>query len=133
MASSTRAGANPKADRLLRWLITRIRKDKERFIRLLAKKLIYPDSGCVEWVGQYNKNGYPRQNACVDGKRVYFYAHHIFWTLKNGRAIAPDREIDHDCDNIRCVLHLEEVTREKNLEKRDRRQAARRIGPDVPF
>ena len=70
-------------------------------------------TGCWKWTGQRN-NGYG--HVYVDGKTVY--AHRFMYELVKG-SIAAGLQVDHLCDNPRCVNpdHLEVVTQMENLRR----------------
>jgi hypothetical protein len=56
------------------------------------------DSGCVEWIGSIDADGYGR--VWVKGKRVG--AHRRAWELTEG-PIPDGLDVLHRCDNRRCV------------------------------
>jgi hypothetical protein len=61
------------------------------------------ESGCLEWLGSFDKNGYGFLS--VGNKNAF--AHRIAWTLVNG-PIPDGMVIAHHCDNPRCcrIEHL---------------------------
>lgn len=98
-------------------------KNVEPWDRILAKVEKNYHTGCWEWIGARNRNGYGM---------VYFHgrrrqAYHVTWELHHQRALPAGKEIDHLCSNPRCVnpLHLEPVTHRENL-LRGNTTAARR-------
>ena len=127
--SSAPKGTRGRGDRLWRWLLRRVKKDRTALVKLLATKLPeqWKEGDCILWQGCCNPNGYPRLTAWQE-KRLYFYAHHIFWTLANRRPIPDEFELGHDPDkgcseDRRCVNpdHLTLMTRDLNLRQRNAR------------
>lgn len=112
-------------------LIERVRKNREALIRRLERNIRW-DGDCAIWTGakgQNNpRNGYGRINFWYGGKHVQFSAHAVFMTLMLKAPIPDDKEVDHICDRRDCVRHLQLVTRQGNLEKRDQRQKAKTRG-----
>lgn len=81
----------------------------ERF----AEKVAPRESGCVEWTGALNPNGYGQFYA---SRGKYVKAHR--WAYENQVGpIAGDLPLDHLCRNRKCVNveHLEPVTQRVNL------------------
>lgn len=64
----------------------------------LALRSVSVASGCVEWAGLRNRDGYGYLRA--NGRRVR--AHRVAWELVHG-SIPPDMIICHHCDNPACV------------------------------
>ena len=75
--------------------------------------------GCWNWIGTINKDGYP----LIRFKYRQWRAHRLHFAFYKG-ALVPEMEIDHLCNNRRCVnpAHLEQVTSDEN----NRRAAERR-------
>lgn len=76
-----------------------------------------PDSGCLEWAGPLNSDGYGTMR--VDGKSRL--AHRIAWELVNGE-IPDGMLVCHHCDNPRCVNATEHLflgTQAENMRDRD--------------
>ncbi len=70
------------------------------------------DKGCWVWDGHVNDSGY----AIVWIDKVKLRAHRIAYILVNG-PVAEDLDIDHGCENRRCInpAHLEAVTHQLEL------------------
>lgn len=70
-------------------------------------------TGCCEWTGAVEREGYPIMYVRHDGKQTYFRVHRALWIHNNRRDIPAGLEIHHGCHN-RCCLnpkHLELSTR----------------------
>lgn len=95
------------------WLARQVRLNKERLIDRLNRNLV-DDGDCKVWVptGSGTKKGYGRISASPTLK---LYIHHVFWTLMNCRPIPAGMEIDHTCENRRCVKHLQLIDPDTNL------------------
>jgi hypothetical protein len=81
----------------------------------LAERLVEdPTTGCVNWTGSTQHNGYGRIGAGKKGKHVP--AHRVAYELAKG-PVPPGLQIDHLCRNRRCCnpAHLEAVTYEENM------------------
>lgn len=85
--------------------------DKD-LLRFLKYVLVNKETGCWEWTGTSNGNGYGR---------VYMYgkmmgAHRVSYEHYVG-AIAPRMQIDHKCRMKRCVnpYHLQQVSNCENI------------------
>jgi hypothetical protein len=74
--------------------------------------ILNPATGCHEWIGGANDQGYGY--AKVDGRM--FRVHRLAWALANG-PIPDGLLIRHDCDNPRCVnvAHLCLGTHQDNM------------------
>lgn len=57
-------------------------------------------SGCWEWLGQLNTDGYGRLNI---GEHKMVMAHRYAYQLSSGVSIPEGKKVLHDCDNPRCV------------------------------
>lgn len=83
---------------------------------------VVTESGCWEWVGHRDRNGYGKVSH-------YGYAHRKVYEMTYGK-IAAETEIDHLCNNRTCVRpdHLESVSREENVKRAARRRLFCRNG-----
>lgn len=79
---------------------------------------------CWEWTGTLNEKGYPKYG--IRGRN--YKAHRISFAIEYGET--TDLEIDHICENRKCVRpdHLEEVTTSENNRRRELRRTTCRSG-----
>lgn len=83
------------------------------------------ENGCLEWTASHNGRGYGR---CQINNRMRPAYH---WTYEwNGGVIPDGMEIDHICENPKCVnpSHLEAVTPTENKHRRIGRTSQCRRG-----
>lgn len=71
---------------------------ERRFARLHKKM----ESGCWEWIGPVEKDGYGVFSATWNGT-AYKRAHRFSWAFHNLSEIPEDMVVCHKCDNPRCV------------------------------
>jgi len=85
----------------------------QRFLRKVDKK----DTGCWEWKGFKNENGYPRMRL----RYKYVYAHR-FSCLALKDVDPTGFQVHHICENIVCVNpeHLEALTPREHIAKTPR-------------
>lgn len=83
--------------------------------RLLRQSILTP-SGCIEWTGTINKEGY----AIVKYQGRSIGAHRAAYFTQVG-PIPTGWEVDHVCRNRRCINieHLEAVTKRENILRSD--------------
>ena len=64
----------------------------------IEARLVRRDSGCLEWVGATDQDGY----GIVNWRRKPYRVHRAIYSLRHGR-IADDKiYVCHTCDNPRC-------------------------------
>ena len=98
--------------------------------KLLDRSEVMWDTGCREWRGAKNENGYGR---IWDGERLV-YAHRAMWEVEHG-PIPLGMSICHKCDNPRCIdlehlfcaTHMENM-RDSVVKQRRKNGAAKRRG-----
>jgi hypothetical protein len=80
---------------------------------------------CLEWQGpdsgkpgrgRKNGRGHSYARMCLEG--VTAAVHRVVWITLNGW-LPPKKQLDHLCQNRRCVLHCEPVTHKENQRRRD--------------
>ncbi len=104
-------------------------KDQARYIARrrasLRARAVITDSGCLE-VGGYADPQTGYVYAKFNGKTVY--AHRLAWELENGE-IPADMQINHRCDNKRCirVAHLYLGTHQENMDDGKERNRFKRL------
>jgi len=81
---------------------------------------INKNSGCWEWQGSKDKDGYGFFGSLKWGKRAHRFSYLYF----KGKLI-PNLTIDHLCKNKSCVnpQHLEQVTVKENLIRAENQQS----------
>jgi hypothetical protein len=72
------------------------------------------ESGCWEWRGRIEKNGYAR---FYDGEKRIPVHRWMYREVVGELGVPPDMTIDHICGNRKCVnpQHLEQVSMRENL------------------
>lgn len=113
------------------------RSSRKARLAALTKKMTkvtsdYVDTPCWLYMGWKDRNGYgrfsiPREGDTTGKKRTHIYVHRLVWEMSHG--VIPDgMDIDHLCYNRNCIRpsHLELVTHDENIRRRDERQAAKR-------
>lgn len=72
-------------------------------------------SGCLEWLGPVEPNGYAKLMIRVNGKSRSAYAHRVSFVTFKG-AIPNGLHVHHSCGNRKCIApdHLHAVTRREN-------------------
>ncbi|AGS82237.1 HNH endonuclease [Mycobacterium phage KristaRAM] len=86
-----------------------------KFLAKFQSSVRLASSGCLEWTGFIDANGYGR--VCVDGRLVGAYR--VAWMLAHHATIPEGMVIDHMCCNRACVAasHLESVTLQENTRR----------------
>ncbi|OAN35080.1 hypothetical protein A4X17_11400 [Plantibacter sp. H53] len=80
---------------------------------------IVTESGCWEWQGLVDKNGYGRAyDASMPAGRRIDWAHRVSYRLRIG-PIPENHELDHTCENTVCMnpAHLDPVTRPEHVRR----------------
>ncbi len=103
----------------------------------LKKVAINAITGCHEWTGCKDKDGYGRISGTVNNSRWVDKAHRKAYELKNG-SIPDGAHILHHCDNTCCINpeHLYAGTPADNGRDKAERGRARtspRFGKDNPM
>jgi hypothetical protein len=80
-------------------------------------------NGCYVWLGAVSNGGYGKINMRINGRHVQQYVHRVAFE-EYVRLLESHEEVDHDqrvCKSRRCINpdHLEAVTRQENLRRRD--------------
>src|SRR5213596_2013870 len=91
-------------------------------VRLAARLVARPGTGCIEWTGSVDGGGYGH----IRRGSGLAKCHIVAWELQRG-AVPDGLELDHLCVNPKCcnVDHLEPVTHAENMRRaRERRSAA---------
>jgi len=92
------------------------RAEQARLMRLIT---INPDTGCWEWKGRLNSNGYAwAQRGPGHPPRV---VHRIMWEHHHNTAVPAGMQLDHLCRVRNCVnpQHFEVVTPSENTRRQD--------------
>lgn len=86
----------------------------------IQKRCAPRESGCVEWTGSIDRNGYGRCAVGYGPKQGtrHRQAHIVLWEMWRG-PVPDGLELDHTCRNRRCVNpdHLDPVTRLVNVRR----------------
>lgn len=94
--------------------------------RLLANSVLDPLTGCRIWTGRTRaRKGGGKDGAInlrINCRHVTRAAHRISFEVFNG-PIPDGHQVDHTCVNSLCIepTHLEAVTHEENMRRRDQR------------
>lgn len=85
----------------------KLRLQPKCLMRLLTKVKVCPDTGCWEWTGHRDPNGYGQIK--VDGRAMW--CNRVSYAVFRG-SIQAGQEIDHKCNNTSCInpFHLQRKT-----------------------
>lgn len=91
--------------------------------RLERRRAVNAATGCWEWQGCLDSQGYGR--ITIEGRCDY--VHRASWREHAGMEIPDGRVIDHVCENRACFnpAHLELVSTQENTNRRQNSQASR--------
>lgn len=97
----------------------------------LAAKVTVTASGCWEWGGRLDRDGYGRITVITaDGAKRETGAHRAAWIVHRGPIPQPHLQTDHLCRVRHCInpAHMELVTNQVNTLRSDHRGKAGRSG-----
>ena len=87
-------------------------------LRLEAKSIPEPNSGCIIWLGRLNDRGYGKISIQIDTKTRDHFVHRVVYELVRGK-IPEGMTLDHLC-RVKCCVnpwHLEPVSNLENLRR----------------
>lgn len=92
-----------------------------------TKVAIDPETGCWQWLGARQKEGYGTVTFAVPGRRTSTTAHRLFYEALVG-PIPTGHTVHHKCANPSCVNpeHLETATQRANMAEMYARKALER-------
>lgn len=93
--------------------------NRAELARLQRRIHTNPETGCWEWTGQLNSNGYGwAQRGPGHKPRV---VHRIIWEHTHNKPVPSGLQLDHTCRNRRCCNpdHLEPVTGSENTRRQE--------------
>lgn len=90
---------------------------------MFVSSVMNPETGCIEWTGRLNPNGYGQMYY----KGAQAWVHRVAWIVENGKIPKGEGHhgtcVCHKCDNPRCIntdhMFLGSIT--DNMKDRDRK------------
>jgi len=76
---------------------------KKDLIRIIKHIKINYITGCWEYTGYLDKDGYGQFDICRKGKRIHISAHRAAYEMSNNKLIPEGLCVLHKCDNPKCV------------------------------
>lgn len=85
---------------------------------LKAYTRVREDTGCLEWTGAVDKDGYGK--ICTNKRTMR--PHRLAYNITHGIELRPDQQLNHKCHNRLCwnPEHVYVGTQKQNMEDRDR-------------
>lgn len=78
-------------------------RPKETRGRRFWRHVVRRPSGCWEWIGGLNLQGYGAFSEGPKGNQIQLRAHRVAWEIAHGKRPPDDLVVCHHCDNRKCV------------------------------